>query len=67
MPTGRQASVRGVDSRCPSLQAGVTEDIAMATLRQIKRRIRSIQSTAKITRAMELVAASKMRRTQIRA
>lgn len=39
----------------------------MATLRQIRRRIRSIQSTAKITRAMELVAASKMRRTQMRA
>ncbi len=39
----------------------------MATLRQIRRRIRSIQSTAKITRAMELVAASKMRRTQARA
>ena len=36
-------------------------------LRQIRRRIRSIQSTAKITRAMELVAASKMRRTQTRA
>jgi F-type H+-transporting ATPase subunit gamma len=35
-----------------------------ATLRQIRRRIRSIQSTAKITRAMELVAASKMRRAQ---
>lgn len=39
----------------------------MATLRQIKRRIRSIQSTAKITHAMELVAASKMRRAQARA
>lgn len=38
--------------------------MAMGTLRQIKRRIRSIQSTAKITRAMELVAASKMRRAQ---
>jgi F-type H+-transporting ATPase subunit gamma len=38
--------------------------MAMATLRQIRRRIRSIQSTAKITRAMELVAASKMRRAQ---
>ena len=33
-------------------------------LRTIKRRIRSIESTAKITRAMELVAASKMRRAQ---
>jgi F-type H+-transporting ATPase subunit gamma len=39
----------------------------MATLRQTRRRIRSIQSTAKITRAMELVAASKMRRAQARA
>jgi len=39
----------------------------MATLRQIKRRIRSVQSTAKITKAMELVAASKMRRAQQRA
>jgi F-type H+-transporting ATPase subunit gamma len=36
-------------------------------LRTIKRRIRSIQSTAKITRAMELVAASKMRRAQLNA
>jgi F-type H+-transporting ATPase subunit gamma len=39
----------------------------MATLRQIRRRIRTIQSTAKITKAMELVAASKMRRAQTRA
>lgn len=38
--------------------------MAMGTLRLIKRRIRSIESTAKITRAMELVAASKMRRAQ---
>ena len=36
-------------------------------LRTIRRRIRSIQSTAKITRAMELVAASKMRRAQLNA
>jgi F-type H+-transporting ATPase subunit gamma len=36
----------------------------MATLRQIIRRIRSIQSTAKTTRAMSLVAASKMRKAQ---
>src|SRR5439155_15782883 len=33
-------------------------------LREIRRRIRSVQSTAKITHAMELVAASKMRRAQ---
>ncbi len=39
----------------------------MATIREIRRRIRSITSTAKITRAMEMVAASKMRRAQQRA
>jgi len=39
----------------------------MATLRQIRRRIRTIENTAKITKAMELVAASKMRRAQTRA
>lgn len=38
----------------------------MPTLREIRRRIRSIQSTAKITKAMEMVAASKMRRAQQR-
>lgn len=38
----------------------------MANIRLIKRRIRSIQSTAKITKAMEMVAASKMRRAQER-
>jgi F-type H+-transporting ATPase subunit gamma len=39
----------------------------MATIREIRRRIRSVQNTAKITKAMELVAASKMRRAQLRA
>src|SRR5262245_3002314 len=39
----------------------------MATLRQINRRIRSIQTTAKTTRAMSLVAGSKMRRAQMMA
>ena len=38
----------------------------MATLREIRRRIRSIKSTAQITKAMELVAASQMRRAQDR-
>jgi F-type H+-transporting ATPase subunit gamma len=36
----------------------------MPTLRQIRRRIRTVENTAKITKAMELVAASKMRRAQ---
>ena len=36
----------------------------MPSLRQIKRRIRSIENTAKVTKAMEMIAASKMRRAQ---
>lgn len=39
----------------------------MATIREIRRRIRSVTSTAKITRAMQMVAASKMRRAQLSA
>lgn len=39
----------------------------MATIRQLKRRIGSIKNTAKITNALQLVAASKMRRAQERA
>src|SRR5947207_2672432 len=36
----------------------------MATLRDIRRRIRSVESTQKITRAMKLVAAARLRRAQ---
>jgi F-type H+-transporting ATPase subunit gamma len=39
----------------------------MATLRDIKRRIKSVKSTQQITKAMELVAAAKLRRAQGRA
>src|SRR5436189_5510459 len=38
----------------------------MASLQDIRRRIRSVQNTRKITRALELVAASKLRRAQAR-
>ena len=38
----------------------------MANIRVIRRRIRSVESTAKVTRAMEMIAASKMRRAQQR-
>ena len=38
----------------------------MADIRRINRRIRSIKNIAKITKAMEMVAASKMRRAQER-
>ncbi len=36
----------------------------MASLREIKRRIRSVKNIAQVTRAMQMVAASKMRRAQ---
>ena len=38
----------------------------MASLRDLRRRIRSVQNTRKITKAMELVAAAKLRRAQER-
>jgi F-type H+-transporting ATPase subunit gamma len=38
----------------------------MPSLRDIRRRIRTIRNTAKITKAMELVAASRLRRAQMR-
>ena len=38
----------------------------MASVQDIRRRIRSVRNTAKITRAMELVAAAKLRRAQER-
>src|SRR5262252_1498617 len=38
----------------------------MPTLRDIRRRIRSVESTQKITKAMKLVAAAKFRRAQAR-
>ena len=34
----------------------------MATLQDIKKRIRSVKNTGKITKAMKMVAAAKMRR-----
>ncbi len=37
----------------------------MANVRVIRRRIRSVRNTAKITKAMQMVAASKMRRAQL--
>ena len=38
----------------------------MADIRLIRRRIRGIQGISKITRAMEMIATSKMRRAQER-
>ena len=38
----------------------------MANIRTIRRRIRSVKNIAKITKAMEMIAASKMRKAQER-
>ena len=38
----------------------------MATLRQVKKRINSVISTRQITKAMEMVAAAKLRKAQMR-
>src|SRR5436190_16581491 len=38
----------------------------MATIQDIKRRLRSVGNTRKITRALELVAAAKLRRAEAR-
>ena len=38
----------------------------MATVQDIKRRIRSVRNTRKITKAMELVASARLRRAQAR-
>ena len=38
----------------------------MAVVRDIRRRIKSVTNTRKITRAMELVAAAKLRKAQAR-
>src|SRR6186997_2375266 len=36
----------------------------MATLRQIRQRIRSVKNISQVTRAMEMIAAAEMRRAQ---
>ena len=38
----------------------------MASLRDLRRRIKSVQSTQQITKAMEMVSAAKLRRAQTR-
>ena len=38
----------------------------MATVQDIKRRLRSVRNTRKITKSMELVAAAKLRRAEAR-
>src|SRR5690606_33535246 len=53
--------------RQPTQPCSRREEASMATIRQLRRRIASIKNTQKITNALQLVAASKMRRAQDRA
>ena len=41
--------------------------MATANMKDVKRRIKSVESTMQITKAMELVASSKMRKAKMRA
>ena len=47
-------------------RAGDVSRLAMAEVQDIKRRIRSVRNTRKITKAMELVAGARLRRAQAR-
>ena len=58
----RTPELKAAAERVPRLDAGSLN--AMASTRELRRRIRSIGSTAQITRAMQMVAASKMRKAQ---
>ena len=58
-----------VKKRVPrDAEAGRAEELAMgAQLRVVRRRIRTVQSTKKITRAKELIASSRIVKAQQRA
>ncbi|KND56496.1 ATP synthase gamma chain [Candidatus Paraburkholderia kirkii] len=50
----------------PKRRAASIKESAMAGMKEIRGKIKSVQNTRKITKAMEMVAASKMRRAQER-
>src|SRR5262245_35441576 len=60
----QSGAVRRVQSRGRPVQGDVA---AMNSPRDLRRRIKSISGTAQITRAMQMVAASKMRKAQLAA
>lgn len=59
-------SLGSKESNEPKEPGQPKEPTEMATLRDIRRRIRSVEGTQKITKAMKLVAAVKLRRAQER-
>ena len=71
----RRARARGSNAELQELRedvqaseedAGRGASDSMATVQDLKRRIRSIRNTRKITKAMELVASARLRRAQAR-
>src|SRR5262249_52837754 len=58
----RRSEDGGTQGRHGPVQADL--ELTMASARDLRRRIRSISSTAQITKAMQMVAASKMRKAQ---
>ena len=69
-----EGSARRARRRAPQGDRGVQEGLRrpgerrrlMATVQDIKRRVASVKNTRKITKAMELVAAAKLRRAETR-
>src|SRR4051794_213126 len=58
LPTGFDLCIR------IGIRTGNSTLLTMASTRDIRRRIKSVRSTAQITKAMQMVAASKMRKAQ---
>ena len=53
-----------MDPRCPRASGQWSRLILMESLQNLKKRIRSVNNIGQITKAMELVAATKMRKSQ---
>src|SRR5919197_1597399 len=61
-----QAGAVGRSQRPAAQGSRGVQDAVMAKPRELKRRIRSVQNTKKITKTMELVSTSKLKRAQDR-
>src|SRR4026208_1923595 len=61
-PPPRSRAARGAAPGAQARRRSIQADLEMSSPRDLRRRIRSIGGTAQITRAMQMVAASKMRR-----
>ncbi len=62
-PSDAQAAIQQFGYSLPTTLLTFTSE-TMASTRDIRRRIKSVKNTRQITKAMELVAASKMKKAQ---